>query len=61
MANRWKNTLTETDVTPETVYLNRRQLMGGAAGIGLAAAKASGRPILLVSGAPHCKQIPGIW
>ena len=36
MANRWKNTLTETDVTPETVYLNRRQLMGGAAGIGLA-------------------------
>ena len=31
MANRWKNTLTETDVTPETVYLNRRQLMGGAA------------------------------
>ena len=28
---------------------------------GLAAAKASGRPILLVAAAPHCKQIPGIW
>ena len=28
---------------------------------GLAAAKAARRPILLVSAAPHCKQIPGIW
>lgn len=28
---------------------------------GLAAAKAAKRPILLVSAAPHCKQIPGIW
>ncbi len=28
---------------------------------GLAAAKASGRPILLVAAAPHCKQVPGIW
>ncbi|WP_323767204.1 protein-methionine-sulfoxide reductase catalytic subunit MsrP [Marinovum sp.] len=36
MAYRWKNTLTETDVTPESVYLNRRQLIGSAAGLGLA-------------------------
>jgi sulfoxide reductase catalytic subunit YedY len=37
MANRWTNTLTERDVTPEATYLNRRQLMGGAAaGLGLA-------------------------
>ncbi|AXI53338.1 Protein-methionine-sulfoxide reductase catalytic subunit MsrP (plasmid) [Pseudoseohaeicola sp. NH-UV-7] len=37
MANRWKSDLTEKDVTPESVYLNRRQLMTGvAAGIGLA-------------------------
>ncbi|MCJ7871273.1 protein-methionine-sulfoxide reductase catalytic subunit MsrP [Marinovum sp. 2_MG-2023] len=36
MAFRWKNTLTDNDVTPESVYLNRRQLMGGAAGLGLA-------------------------
>mgnify|MGYP001814447362 FL=1 len=36
MANRWKSDLTEKDVTPESVYLNRRQLMTGvAAGIGL--------------------------
>lgn len=37
MANRWKNTLTDTEVTPESVYLNRRQLIGSAAaGLGLA-------------------------
>ena len=36
MAMRWKNTLTENDVTPESVYLNRRQLMAGsAAALGL--------------------------
>ncbi len=38
MANRWKNTLTESDVTAESVFLNRRQLMGGAAGLGLVSA-----------------------
>ena len=36
MANRWKNTLRDRDVTPEAQYLSRRQLMGGAAGAGLA-------------------------
>lgn len=36
MAHRWKNTLTENDVTPESVYMNRRQLMAGVAGLGLA-------------------------
>ena len=38
MANRWKNTLRERDVTPEARFLNRRQLIGGvagAAGLGL--------------------------
>ncbi|MFK7838295.1 MAG: protein-methionine-sulfoxide reductase catalytic subunit MsrP [Sulfitobacter sp.] len=33
MAYRWKNTLSENDVTPESVFLNRRQLMGGAAAV----------------------------
>ena len=28
---------------------------------GLAAAKAANRPILLVSAAPHCLGVPGIW
>ncbi|MDQ2093900.1 protein-methionine-sulfoxide reductase catalytic subunit MsrP [Rhodalgimonas zhirmunskyi] len=36
MAYRWKNDLTERDVTDERVWLNRRTLMKGAAGLGLA-------------------------
>ena len=36
MANRWKPNLTENDVTPEAAFLNRRQLIAGAAaGAGL--------------------------
>ncbi|WP_297771810.1 protein-methionine-sulfoxide reductase catalytic subunit MsrP [uncultured Roseovarius sp.] len=35
MANRWTNTLLERDVTPESIYLNRRQMIAGAAGLGL--------------------------
>ena len=31
MAYRWKNTLTSEDVTPYSAYVNRRQLMAGAA------------------------------
>lgn len=38
MAYRWKNTLTENDVTDHAHFINRRQLMGGVAGLGLAAA-----------------------
>jgi len=30
MAYRWKNTLTQADVTPKGLFLNRRQLMAGA-------------------------------
>lgn len=44
MAFRWKNTLTENDVTSEDVYLNRRQLMVGLGGTilgGVAARQAS--------------------
>ena len=35
MAHRWKNDLTRADVTPYAAYMNRRQLMGGALGLGL--------------------------
>ena len=36
MAYRWTNTLSARDVTPEAVFLNRRQLIAGAvAGLGL--------------------------
>ncbi|WP_420862155.1 protein-methionine-sulfoxide reductase catalytic subunit MsrP [Algirhabdus cladophorae] len=36
MAYRWKNTLTYNDVTPKAAFLNRRQLMAGAAGMAAA-------------------------
>ena len=37
MANRWTNTLSQSDVTPQGVFMNRRQLIAGAAaGVGLA-------------------------
>lgn len=37
MAHRWKNDLTRNDVTPYDAFLNRRQVMAGMAGVGLAA------------------------
>ena len=38
MAYRWKNKLKESDVTPESAYLNRRQVIGGlAAGLAVSA------------------------
>ncbi|MEQ9258482.1 MAG: protein-methionine-sulfoxide reductase catalytic subunit MsrP [Roseovarius sp.] len=46
MAHRWKNTLTERDVTPEHLFLNRRQMIGasaGAAGLALAGMAAPAR------------------
>jgi len=36
MAHRWTNTLTRRDATPYEGFLNRRQLMAGMAGLGLA-------------------------
>ncbi len=34
MAHRWKNDLSREDVTPKADFLNRRQIMAGALGIG---------------------------
>lgn len=34
MAHRWTNNLTHADVTPKDVYLNRRQILAGTAGLG---------------------------
>ena len=33
----------------------------GTLELGRAAAKKTGRPILLVAGAPHCGGVPGVW
>ena len=43
MANRWKNTLKECDVTPEARFLDRRQLIAGAAGLGVMGAAGGAR------------------
>ena len=44
MAFRWKNTLTDNDVTPEHLFLNRRQVIGAAAaGLALTGIGASAR------------------
>ncbi|NBR52349.1 MAG: mononuclear molybdenum enzyme YedY, partial [Rhodobacteraceae bacterium] len=34
MARRWTNTLTQADVTPEHLWLNRRQILAGAGATG---------------------------
>jgi methionine sulfoxide reductase catalytic subunit len=36
MAHRWNNNLTAADVTPYGAFINRRQIMAGMAGVGLA-------------------------
>ena len=41
MARRWTNDLTLADATPEAAFWNRRQIMAGLAGSGLAAALGS--------------------
>lgn len=46
MAYRWKNTLTENDVTDHAHFITRRQMMGGVAGFGLAAALGTPRGAL---------------
>jgi len=54
MANRWTNTLSQSDVTPQAAFLNRRQLIAGAAaGFGLAG----------VAGASNAKEAltPNSW
>lgn len=41
MAHRWTNTLTRADITPEPLWLNRRQFIAGALGAGAMASIAS--------------------
>ncbi|GAA4227907.1 sulfoxide reductase catalytic subunit YedY [Sagittula marina] len=36
MSRRWTNDLTASDVTPEALFLNRRQVMAGAGALGIA-------------------------
>ncbi|MDO7727989.1 MAG: mononuclear molybdenum enzyme YedY, partial [Loktanella sp.] len=50
MAYRWTNDLTAADVTPKSVFFNRRQFFKGAAGlgaIGFAASQAAAQEALV--------------
>ncbi len=49
------------EVTVDWSQIENRVAWHGSLEKGLAAAKSSGRPILLISGAPHCQLIPGVW
>ena len=48
MAGRWKNDLKWSDVTPKADYLNRRQLIAGAAAIAMAGPALAGAKIKTV-------------
>ena len=43
MAHRWTNDLTAADVTPKSLFLNRRQLIAGSAGLGAIAMAGTAR------------------
>ena len=43
MACRWKNKLNDAEITPYDAYMNRRQLIGGAVGLGLIGAAGMAR------------------
>lgn len=52
MAYRWTNDLTAADVTPKSVFFNRRQFFAGAAGvgaIGFAASQAAAQEALVLN------------
>lgn len=53
MANRWTNKLTQSDVTPEHAYLNRRKMLTG---LGLGAGAAAGIGGLTLAGMPGTVQ-----
>ena len=49
------------EVTVDWSTLEQRIAWFGTMDSALAAAKETSRPILLVSGAPACKAVPGVW
>lgn len=49
------------EVTVDWSKVEQRIAWFGTLPAALAAAKQTGRPILLVSGAPACHDVPGVW
>lgn len=54
-------TISGVAVADEAPAIQPRIAWYGTLKSGLAEAKRSNRPILLVSAAPHCTGVPGIW
>ncbi len=49
------------EVTVDWTKIQNRIAWFGTWDRALAAARNTGRPILLVAGAPHCQRVPGVW
>lgn len=49
------------EITVDWTKAEQRIAWFGTLPTALAAAKKTGRPILLVSGAPSCHTVPGVW
>ena len=49
------------EVTVDWSKIESRIAWFGTMDAGRAAAEKTGRPILLVSAAPHCRAVPGVW
>ena len=49
------------EVTVDWTGIEQRIAWFGTLKGGLAAAEATGRPLLFISGAPHCQSVPGVW
>ena len=49
------------EVTVDWTKVEQRIAWFGTWNGAIAAAKRTGRPILLVTGAPHCQKVPGVW
>ncbi len=47
--------------TVDWTKVEQRIAWYGTLELGRAAAKRTGRPILLVAGSPHCGGVPGVW
>ena len=58
MTHRWTPDLTDAHITPETVFLNRRQIMKGIAGIGLSGI---GLALSTTPGAAKTSDEPNSW
>ena len=61
VAHLWRIALVAFSTIPFAAAESERIAWFGTWEGGLAEAQRSGKPIMLVSAAPHCHQVPGVW